>query len=490
MRMNTFVFYFNFTLLCLHCFSKAEDILNCLTDTYCQSQSPKSICKDGKCTNPFEDSCLLSVKDLVENSPYKKRVCTSLDKGNTDHCEPNIFDYPEIRLYPGNWESSMFTSWLAQIYLSEVLRVPVTIETGSKDKHFDFYDPNNAFDYPSSSYHWEALKTANSVEGGVCPQSAASKQVKTTSRRTETDSVYKPCAHGMLEVWPSGNQAHLNTMIKEDSGEIAGSIGGYGKISWYTFERVIADDPTLKSFYGFQNRTKLANLYKRPISWGEYCNTLQLGTCNSNDNYATRKPKTTAEEQMYYVKDLYKGYFKADNCFTNSNCNGYVINAPCDWSTFMDAQIRWSLPSGEKMALTTDGPREDGGYSYGQMQQIFEAAGLQNENILIWWWEPESLTEKWRVDPKWKLTSIILPDFTKECNLRRPTMSEKCSASPLQRQGLQSASGCNNPIELLSKVFSKGLREQLLSWKNLSRSSTGTSIILFMFVFSQQYFHS
>jgi hypothetical protein len=429
----------------------------CTTTEYCTTQSPLSQCVEGFCTNPFQDSCLLSTSSTV--STYKKRVCSSLDQGSTDHCEPNIFAYQEVRLFPGNWESAMFTAWVAQIYLSEILRVPVTIETASPDTNTDFYHPSNTFAYPSSGYSWESLKNAAAASNGVCPQSKAS-----------STKNYKPCAHAMLEVWPSGNTNQLNTMIKEGYGEVSGSIGGYGTISWYTFERVIALDPTLKSYHGFSNRIKIANLYKRPVSWYDYCITHAYGTCDSSDSFVTSKPSSKEEGSIYYKAGGYKGFFKGDNCTKNpTTCTGYAVNAPCDWSTFMDAQIRWSLPSGEPMALKTAGPLEDGGYSYGQMLQIYEAAGLQNENILIWWWEPTPDLEKWRVDAKWKLTPIVLPDYNKDCVAKRPTHAEKCSATQAERQGRASHSGgapglnagCSNPIELLSKIFSKGLRSQL-----------------------------
>ena len=181
----------------------------------------------------------------VPSLPYKQRVCSSADQGNTEHCEPNIFDFPEVRLYVGNWESSIFTTWIAQIYLSEILRVPVTIETGSPDIHTDFYHAENPFGYSPVAYNWNSLKYATSMVDGVCPPS------------TVGALDYRPCAHAMLEVWPSGQISNINQLIQEDYGEIAGSIGGYGTISWYTFEHVIAKDPTLKSYYGFTDRVKL-----------------------------------------------------------------------------------------------------------------------------------------------------------------------------------------------------------------------------------------
>ena len=422
----------------------------------CASISPASICQEGFCTNPFVQGCLVD----SDQRPIK-RVCSSADEGSTKNCSPNELDFPEIRLFPGNWESSMFIAWFSQIFLSEILRVPVTIETGDADKNMEFYSPKNDFDYPSMGYHWKALETASKLAGDQCP----------TSKLPSATS-YKACAHAMLEVWPAGNTENIKNLAGGSGGspgggygEIAGSIGGYGLISWYTFERVIVADPTLKSMYGFTDRSKMAGLFKRPISWYEYCEQ-SYGTCSQEPI------DKDSGSQIFYKKGVYAGYFRADNCVENpTTCAGYIVNAPCDWSTFVDAQIKWTHPNG-KLPLKTAGPRTDGGYSYGQMQQIFEAAGELNENILMWWWEPEAMLEKWKVNPKFKLTSIGLTDYTEECNENRPTSVEKCGTTSDARAGINSKSGCANPVELLTKTFSNGLREQLTAWTNLTRSKT------------------
>ena len=496
----------------------------CKTDVDCQKQTllSTSTCVNRFCVNPFVSGCL----DLPQ-----KRVCSSLDQGNTQaDCTPNEFDFPEIRLFPGNWESAMFTTWVAQIYLSEVLRVPVTIETGSSEINMDFYHPDNTFGYPASGYAWKALQEASQLDTDECSQSmftptgtaaGADPAATAATAATGTEASYKACAHAQLEVWPAGNTVNLKKMVDKKYGEIAGSIGGYGKISWYTFERVVAQNPSLKSFYGFTDRKQIASLFKRPVSWYEYCVTFKYGTCDSTDTVAQAAPADAAEGAHYFVEDKFRGYFKADDCTANpTTCTGYIVNAPCDWSTYVDAQITWSHPNGT-LPLVTTGPRKDGGYSYGQMQEVYEAAGRLGENILMWWWEPESLMERWKKDPEWKLyvncfllffcsffllsdrlkdliyiyiyiniiycsppcssrwflpfcrTSIELPDYSESCNDIRPTHNEKCSSDASVRIGKTAGSGCANPVELLTKVFSNSLRSQLDAWDNSTRSSTG-----------------
>ena len=103
------------------------------------------------------------------------------------------------------------------------------------------------------------------------------------------------------------------------------------------------------------------------------------------------------------------------------------------------------------------------------MRQILKAAGTNSEQVLMWWWSPEADLTKWKLDPKWKMTAVELPDYTEECNEKRPAMEEKCSATETTRWGAVATSsnttgrvgaGCANPTELLKKVFSIGLRRQ------------------------------
>ena len=408
----------------------------CTTDAYCQSQSPLSSCKDGFCTNPYSSGCF----------PGAKRVCNSLDtKGSSERgeCVPNELKYPEVRLFPHNWESAMFLTWTAQIYLSEVLHVPVTIETGSRQKFFEFYSKDNAFDYPSDAYDFGALKTAV-TSNGACPSDSS-----------------VSCAHGMLEIWPSGQISPMETAFHLKDGYAEGMPNGaYGKISWYTFESLVAADPSLKSFYGFFEKEKMARTFKRPLSFWEYCKNVSL-SANCTDSVASGLPSTAAESASYYLAGKYKGHFVADNCTeSSSDCGGYFIQAPCDWVTWVDAQIKYSGANGTAMPLKTKGPQEDGGYSYGQMTQVIEAAGQNDENVLVWWWEPEALLERYKLESKWQMTSVILKDFSRTCQQSRPSRKKTCGTNSTARAGTNSNGGCDWPVELLTKALSTGLKNQ------------------------------
>lgn len=95
-------------------------------------------------TNPYFSGCL---QQKLEGWT-KPRVCidrydppNALEKGL---CRKNPFDYMEIRIATGNWDSATALGWLTQIVLSEMLGVPSSIESNMYGSSRDFYDPRGA----------------------------------------------------------------------------------------------------------------------------------------------------------------------------------------------------------------------------------------------------------------------------------------------------------------------------------------------------------
>ena len=155
-----------------------------------------SVCENGKCTNPFEQGCLnvMSEKYGKKNIPFPSafettRICNSDDDATPEddkNCRKatlaDYFLYDEVRVAPGNWESSIILGWITQILLTEVLEVPVTLEHSDGKKGVgSFYDRTNGFTFASELNHaviWEAERV-----NGDC---------------SKTD---KPCGHIIPEVW-------------------------------------------------------------------------------------------------------------------------------------------------------------------------------------------------------------------------------------------------------------------------------------------------
>ena len=94
------------------------------------------------------------------NNNDKLRTCNSEDDltlltDNDPFCIPSPFHYQEVRILSQNWESAMFSSWIMQIILSELIDVPTTLETSfdpSMGGSFNFYDPELRFTYSKGSY--------------------------------------------------------------------------------------------------------------------------------------------------------------------------------------------------------------------------------------------------------------------------------------------------------------------------------------------------
>ena len=177
----------------------AEAAVVCSTNRDCRNRvHPSSKCtsKTWTCTNPFASGCLRTLLGS-ENFP-NKRVCNSDDGTDPDTSvcdlpDPN-FNYTEVRIAPGNWESTLFNAYILQILLSELLGVPATLETGDDvlvdedtgqarpGRLMSFYDPANGFPYPSQAYQFDSLEVAN-AHGGDC----------IAAREHSADP--KPCAH-------------------------------------------------------------------------------------------------------------------------------------------------------------------------------------------------------------------------------------------------------------------------------------------------------
>ena len=164
----------------------------CTVDSDCHElQGPESACNvtgpgGGKvCSNPFLSGC------LYQRLPGwdQKRVCNSEDSPETikgGFCEPPQFDYMEVRMTSGNWESITFNAWVLQIVLSELLGVPTTLEPGQPSTRINFYD------------EWA------SVEYGVINNTAgfANARKYTDCRRANRDPQrYEPCMNLIPEFW-------------------------------------------------------------------------------------------------------------------------------------------------------------------------------------------------------------------------------------------------------------------------------------------------
>ena len=263
-------------------------------------------------TNPYYSGCLLA-KYPGWTQP---RVCSPRHE-LSEHCRPPPFDYLEIRMGTGNWDSATALGWLAQIVLSEVLGVPTSIETNAWQSSRDFYDPQATLDY-QTSMSAAPLVTANALADGDC-----------LSIHNTNAEDYQACAHFMPEFWH-----YPATEIQQQQVEPPQGTGYLGQEGWYLTKFTAQAHPELVSYHGYyNNREKLAHLFRQPTTWGDYCSFVSLDNCSVPDAVAQRAPHNDTEAQrMFAGRELYRGHFRVtrqNNCTENENCVGHFANYPC-----------------------------------------------------------------------------------------------------------------------------------------------------------------
>ena len=473
-----------------------ENTLDCI-NTFKTNGSTE--CKDGFCTNPFRKGCLYSkahsystIQDesFTDDSSIKTskvdtfgrrqlknldqdqllssiRTCNSddgpLNSLLVDHhgysdirlCRKSSFDYEEVVIAPGNWESTILISWIYQIVLSEILHVPVTLEFGhdvdsnvpSAMEAGSFYDEFDRFVYASSAYPFQFLEEATKVDG----------------KCSATDEF---CAHVLPEVW-SGADSQIQEHIEAGNILFDEKNGLFGGMGFYVPLLTVERDWTLTTHHGLKDRLKLADRFKTPTTFGEYCEAISSSNC-TDDVFAERAPIDEEEKSKFFIENVYSGFFRTtfdNNCSVNKNCVGHFVNAPCSWTTFADSQFYWN-----NITLASAGPLEpNNGYSYGDMIQIIMAANATKSDIIFWWWQPDILPQEFE-NTDMEFVRVTLPRSTEECiEYRASGALDKCSTDIWERRG-DPIGACDYKIGGLKKIMSKGLQLSTYSTNEVERS--------------------
>ena len=398
MPINCFMFFLVATLtpvVVLAEWSTRE----CNWDVQCEAlYKPGSKCLEGGvCSNPYMAGCLnnfYSHNDQQKSAlkASQKRTCNSKDDG-TEYCDQPVLPYHEVRVHNGNWESAIMYSWIIQIFLSEFLQVPTTVGMNNEDlPQASFYAPNMPMSYSAKGYPWEELVTANQM-GGRC------------------EATEKDCVHVMPEVWIGQGKRWTEYLEEGHIDQLSGD-GQVGKGAWCIPFHTAKMHPDLTSFHGLSGqREKLASIFNRPTSWGEYCELYSPTNCTEDDGVAVRLPADEDEKAKYFQGGSYTGFFRPtdkNDCSLNPDtCSGHITGGPCTWSTDMFAQAYWN-----DIALETDGPLpENNGYSYGQMIDIWRAANATQSHVAMWWWTPDPTVEEFR-GTRYQFQTIQLPEPT------------------------------------------------------------------------------
>lgn len=396
--------------------------------------------------NPYERGCLFEKQ--VGGGGGKLRVCNSEDDSATTaagRCRQPDIDHLEIRILAQNWESVFFETWLLQIVLSEILDVPTTVETGTPNASLNFYDPNAPFEYGTAGNDVTALVTAA--------------QETETDCRNVADSVpYQPCAHMVPETWV-GMSSDVQEAVFDDSIEVPQSLGMVGEDHWFITKFAALQDPTLDSYIGLQgeeNRRKLAETFKRPTTWKEYCTQVSPNNCTTDDGVSVRAPQTLEEEGRMFVERLYTGHFRAtekNDCNTTQNCTGFVADYPCGWRSFVEAQT-YHL----NIALESEGDEIGSrGYTYEQLLDIWDAANATKSPLIGKWWNLDPEYSKY-LGTDSELHRVTFPTPTQTCIDARVSVEERCSLVEEERVG-DPAGVCDEPPQAIDKLIVATLRE-------------------------------
>lgn len=348
-------------------------------------------------------------------------------------------------------------AWILQILLTEVMGVPVTLETGKPDVKMDFHDENLSFGYGSGN-DFGVLEKSLELEGDctLAFQGGGGAEANGAEAGEESSSTtaYEPCAHFVPEVWTT----QINRLrVLQDDGVIykPEGLGVVGQMNWWIPRFTALRDPTLLTYFGLagqENRQKLADIFKRPTTWGDYCSQVSLTACREPDGVAARAPVDDAEAGQYFDEIHYIGHFRKteeNDCETHPDtCTGHIADFPCGWSSYVEQQT-WHLGIGLRSSGNEPGCR---GYNYGELLDIFAAANATKSDIIFQWWTPDVLHNIYAgTDSEFQAVGMPLP--TLDCIRNTVTSVERCDPDPEVRRGSPEGA-CGEPPYPLQKVYS------------------------------------
>ncbi|KAL7545423.1 hypothetical protein ACHAWF_008772 [Thalassiosira exigua] len=271
-----------------------------------------------------------------------------------------------------------------QIIYNGMLGVPASIETGMPDKKLSFYDETNRMKFGKAN-EYDSFQYAYDAEGGDCTAYFQENQDDVAAEN------YIPCANMVMEVWYANDDFYA----KEKSG-VTGPmdyIGAVGSDGWFITKSTLLKEPSLGTHYGMQgekNRQKLAQIFKRPTTFKEYCILVSTTKCTIPDNTTTRPPAKDGSEDSF---SLFRAFTRA----TFVLLKRMIV-------TIRNVQVTtWTLHVDGKTISTSRAIISTSPWKAGTM------------SILKWL--------------SYGMLQIILPGATQECQDNRVTPQKRCDAN-------------------------------------------------------------
>lgn len=452
---------FHILLLSLGIASTHAEV-SCTSDVFCQElyDNNNTICLPDSqvCSNPLQHGCLRGrlgddlVRELFSGiDEWVPRVCNSDDdpeatilSGDTI-CKVSDFPtFSEIRIHHAQWDTGLVMAWIYQILLTEVVKVPATVGlTSNTTAAASFYATIPTLERSAQAYPYDALEKAFQVEN--------------------CSATSDPCADVLPDVNP-GQSREPDYISVSERGiiEPVDGNGVLGRTGLHVPTRTLGEYPSFGVWQGLAGEDKrelLAEAFKRPTTWRDYCDFISNSTCVEADDYATRYPNSE-EEVLYFDEENFRGFFRdteKNDCASNpQNCTGHVVAPPCDWSARLDAQLFWNGIVG----LESDGDiGPTNSYDQAQMIQIWYAANATDSNVIMLWNQPDVLdADFFGTDYEFQL--VLFPAPTTTCLNSIPSTDQKCSEDFADRvAGLEEAA-CGDDVYSVQRLIASSVQDQ------------------------------
>ena len=243
-------------------------------------------------------------------------------------------------------------------------------------------------------------------------------------------------------------------MVFENIIEPPQTLGVLGLETWFITKFTVEEHPQFAIHLGLQgeeNREILAQTFKRPTTWLDYCTQVSTSNCSIPDNVTQRPPNnSTDEEAQYYNEGNYIGHFRYtddNDCELHpTSCTGHIADFPCNWDSFVQPQIKYlNIP------LKSSGPEEPiGGYTYSRLVELWRAANATKSNLIMHYWTPEPLVQEF-VDTDAEFIRITMPPPSQLCADSRRSEKYQCSYNTTLLYGLEEGT-CEESAKNLYKV--------------------------------------
>ena len=333
--------------------------------------------------------------------------------------------------------------------------VPTTLETGLPDAVMNFYDTGNRFQFGTTSNNLQAFRNAVELGDGDCRAIEQPQNVNSTN--------YLSCAHVIPEVW-TARSAQVREYIRDGILDPPIALGALGIEGWFIPKFTAEQVPSLTSWLGLageQNRQKLAQTFKRPTTWLDYCSMISPDNCTTPDAFAQRPPEYEWEEESLFVDGQYTGYFLAterNDCSTSNNtqnnCTGHIGDYPCGWGGSLQATAHWL-----NIALESNGKQpHSGGYTYGQLGQMWRAANATREHVAMMWVVPDPVYEEF-LGTDFEFVKVTLPAPSQTCLEHKINPEHRCVEDPALRLGTSVLGVCDETARPLYKLILSRLHE-------------------------------